>query len=162
MDNDVALPDERAFRADTRAGAFLLGDSLRRWRLCNIDWPFAQFAVSAAARHGAPAEWWFRFDCAGYPQQAPTARLWDPEREQPLPFDRWPAGRTRVSAVFRADWKDGTCLYLPCDRLSAAGHDEWRTAHPSLIWSPARGIVLYLEELSTLLNSSDYTGVRHA
>ncbi len=161
MQATIMLPDERAFRADVAAGPFLLGACLRRWRLGKVEWPFSLIAVTAAVREGAPEEWWFRFDCTGYPQQAPTARPWDHEADRPLPFDRWPGGRSRVPAVFRPDWKDGTCLYLPCDRVSAAGHEEWRTAHPSLIWSPARGIVLYLDELHALLNSSDYTGVRH-
>ena len=83
------------------------------------------------------------------------------DQGQPLPFDRWPAGKSRVPAVFRTDWKDGTCLYLPCDRVSAQGHGDWRTQHPSLLWSPERGITLYLGELYALLNSSDYTGARN-
>jgi len=162
MEAIATLPDERAFRADIAAGSFLLGACQHRWRLGRIDWPFAHIAVSAAARHGAPDEWWFRFDCSGYPQQAPTARPWEPEADQPLPSNRWPAGRCRVPAIFRPDWKNGTSLYLPCDRVSVAGHDAWRVDHPSLMWSPSRGIVLYLEELHALLNSSDYTGVRNA
>jgi len=142
------------------AGAFQLGVHRQRWRLGEIHWPHVDIAVSAAARSNAPGEFWFRFDCAGYPQQAPTARPWDSESNQPLPFPRWPAGASRVPAVFRPDWKDGTCLYLPCDRITAAGHENWRTDFPALQWSPTRGIVLYLDELSSLLNSSDYTGVR--
>lgn len=153
------LPDERAFRADVAAGPFQLGAFLGRWHLGTIDWPIVFVAVSAAERPGAPREWWFRFDCAGYPQQAPTARLWDAEANRPP--QRWPGGRSRVPAVFRPDWKDGTCLYLPCDRTSIAGHENWRTDHPALMWSPPRGIAMYLEELHALLNSSDYTGVRN-
>jgi len=161
MEAVAILPDERALRSDLAAGPFQLGVCLGHWRHGAIEWPFAHIAIAAAKRPGGPTEWWFRFDCAGYPQQAPTARLWDPETNQPLPTPRWPAGRSRVPAVFRPDWKDGTCLYLPCDRVSAAGHENWRTQHPSLVWSPARGIVLYLAELHQLLNSSDYTGVRN-
>lgn len=155
------LPDERAFRADTEAGAFLLGECLGHWRLGEVVWPFAHIAVAAAERSGAPAEWWFRFDCTGYPQQPPTARPWDVAANTPLPPARWPGGRSRVPAVFRPDWKDGTCLYLPCDRVTIAGHENWRAEHPSLIWSPAKGIVLYLGALHALLTSSDYTGVRN-
>jgi hypothetical protein len=161
MEAAAMLPDERAFRADVSSGAFLLGECQHRWKLGPVDWPSALIAVTAAARPGAPDEWWFRFDCSGYPQQAPTARPWDPEPNQPLPFSRWPTGRSRVPAVFRPDWKGGSCLYLPCDRISAAGHPNWRVDHPALAWSPARGITLYLEELHALLNSSDYTGARN-
>jgi hypothetical protein len=161
MEAVALLPDERAFLCDIAAGSFQLGVCQGRWRLGTIDWPVVQIAVSAAERAGAPREWWFRFDCSGYPQQAPTARPWDAEANQPLAAPRWPGGRSHVPAVFRPDWKDGTCLYLPCDRMSIAGHENWRNDHPSLMWSPIRGVVLYLEELHSLLNSSDYTGVRN-
>lgn len=162
MDTLSMKPDERALRADLAAGSFLLGVAQRRWRLVEIRWPVVQIAVSAASRPGAPEEWFFRFDCSGYPQEAPTARPCAPESDQPIPTKRWPGGRSRVPAVFRPDWKEGTCLYLPCDRVSAPGHAEWGTQHPALMWSPSRGIVLYLEELHALLNSSDYSGVRSA
>lgn len=161
MEAVAILPDERALRADLGEGSFQLGACLGRWRHGAIEWPYAHIAVTAADRPGGPSEYWFRFDCSGYPQQAPTARLWDPDENKPLPVSRWPAGRSRVPAVFRPDWKDGTCLYLPCDRVSVAGHENWRTDHPALVWSPSRGIVLYLAELNALLNSSDYTGVRN-
>jgi hypothetical protein len=161
MEEPNLLPDERSFRADLAAGPFQLGVCQGRWKLGLIEWPLVYLAVAAAERTGAPAEWWFRFDCSGYPQQAPTAKPWDMDAKGPLPGARWPSGRSRVPAVFRPDWRDGTCLYLPCDRVAAAGHDNWRNDHPSLIWSPAKGIVLYLQELYALLNSSDYTGGRN-
>lgn len=156
------LPDERALREDLAAAPFRLGEQVGRWRSGEIDWPGVHIGVSAAPRANAPSEWWFRFDCTGYPQQAPTARPWDIHGNQPLPGARWPGGRSRIPAVFRPDWKDGCCLYLPCDRVAFAGHDAWRVEHPSLMWSPTKGIVLYLGELYALFNSSDYTGVRHA
>jgi hypothetical protein len=162
MEVATLLPDERAFRADLAAGSFQLGICLGHWEVGTINWPLVHIAVTPAERNGSPQKWWFRFDCSGYPQQAPTARPWDNLANQPLPGPRWPGGRSRVPAVFRPDWKDGTCLYLPCDRISIAGHENWRTDHPSLVWSPSRGIVLYLQELHALLNSSDYTGVRNA
>ena len=161
MDDARVLPDERAFFADVAAGPFQLGVFQGRWRLGPIEWPLVYIAVAAAERNGAPREWWFRFDCSGYPQEAPTARPWDMDAKQPLPAPRWPGGRSRVPAVFRPDWRDGVCIYLPCDRVAAAGHENWRNDHPSLIWSPARGNMLYLQELHALLNSSDYTGLRN-
>lgn len=161
MEAVAILPDERALRADVAAAPFLLGVHVGHWQVGAIDWPFVNIAVFAAARANAPSEWWFRFDCSGYPQQAPTARPWDVATSGPLPGCRWPGGKTRIPAVFRPDWKEGICLYLPCDRVAAAGHDAWRVDHPALIWSPSRGIVLYLGELHALLNSSDYTGVRN-
>ena len=76
--------------------------------------------------------------------------------------ERWPGGKTRVSRSFKPGWKDGQCLYLPCDRLSIEGHDGWRTEYPSMIWSPASDITLYLRIVHDLLNSSDYSGSRGA
>lgn len=155
-------PDERALRADFSAGAFQLGVHEGRWRLGAITWPTVDIAVTAAERDGAPPEFWLRFNCAGYPQTAPTARPWDCSTVQPLAAGKWPNGTSRVPAVFRSDWKDGVCLYLPCDRVAAQGHDNWPNEYPSLQWSPERGIVLYLNEVHALLNSCDYKGTREA
>ena len=58
--------------------------------------------------------------------------------------------------MFRPDWKGGTALYLPCDRESIAGHDNWRHEMPSKIWRPSAGIVQYLELVHELLNCADY------
>jgi hypothetical protein len=160
VDGGIIRPDERVLRSDVASGAFLLGSCRKRWRLDGIAWPFVTIAVAAAPRLNAPGEWWFRFECSDYPQQAPTARPWDPERREPLVFARWPAGKSRVPAIFRPEWKSGACLYLPCDRESVAGLDTWRTDHAALMWSPTRGISMYVEALHELLNSSDYTGVR--
>ena len=58
-----------------------------------------------------------------------------------LAADQWPKGAGgRVTSVFRTNWKGGTALYLPCDRVSIQGHDNWRTEMPSKIWRPADGI----------------------
>ena len=154
------LPDERALRADLAAGAFQLGLHENRWKMGNVIWPNIDIAISAAERDSAPSEYWLRFDCSGYPNAAPTARPWDADINQPLAANRWPGGASRVPAVFRPDWKDGTCLYLPCDRIAREGHDNWPNEYPSLQWSPAKGIVLYLDEVYALLNSSDYKGMR--
>lgn len=153
-------PDERALREHLERGDFALSSHLGRWRLERVAWPFVLLEVSAAARAGAPARYGFRFDCQGYPQAAATARLWDIEQDSPLPVPCWPTGRSRVTAVFRPDWKDGACLYVPCDRLTIEGHDSWRHEHPAQIWRPERALVGYLEVIHELLNSSDYMGVR--
>src|SRR5262245_53335812 len=108
MESVVALPDERAFHADLASGAFLLGVCQGKWEFGQVIWPLAFIAIFSSPRPNAPEKWWFRFDCSGYPQQAPTARPWDPQQNVPLPFDRWPTGKSRVPAVFRTDWKDGT------------------------------------------------------
>ena len=150
----MTSPDERAFWADVNKPAFRLGQAEGRWRILIVNWPFA--LISVTAKDGR--QYVLRFDCSGYPQAPPTAGPWDAELKARLAFDRWPRSRGgRLGAVFRPNWKDGTALYLPCDRLSILGHDNWRTEMPSKIWRPAEGIVQYLELVHELLHCRDYT-----
>ena len=146
-------PDQRAFKSDVAKAAYRLGEAEGRWRLIETDWPHAFLAVTAKDGH----EYILRLDCAGYPQVPPTGGPWDRTRNEVLAFDRWPRGRGgRVSAVFRPDWRHGTALYLPCDRTSVAGHDNWRHEMPSKVWRAADGIVQYLELVHELLHCRDY------
>ncbi len=146
-------PDQRAFEADVAKPAFRLGQVEGRWRLISTAWPFAFLGV--VAKDGR--EYVLRLNCAGYPQAAPTGGPWDMKDDRILAFELWPRGKGgRVSAVFRTNWKTGSALYLPCDRESIAGHDNWRNEMPSKIWRPADGIVQYLELVHELLQSCDY------
>ena len=154
--------DERVFRAHVRAGPFQSGVDRGRWRLISIGWPYAIIGLSAAPRPGAPDEYALRFNLAGYPQSAPTARPWDVEQDAPLPTARWPHGRSRVPQAFRPDWQGGSALYLPCDRVSFQGHDAWRSQHPHMLWKPTGDITQYLQIIYELLTSSDYSGIRGA
>lgn len=149
----MASPDERALRADLARPAFRLGQVEGRWRLAGIAWPHVLIGVTA--KDGR--EYILRLDCAGFPQTPPTGGPWDAERNTVLAADRWPRSKGgRVGAVFNPCWKGGTALYLPCDRESIAGHDNWRTEMPSKIWRPTDGIVQYLELVHELLHSRDY------
>jgi hypothetical protein len=150
----VIGPDQRAFEVDIAKPVFRLGVLEEKWRLYSVSWPFV--VIEVAARDGC----WYplRFNCAGYPQVPATAGPWDMARNKVLPFDRWPRGNGgRVTAVFRTNWKNGTALYLPCDRESIVGHDNWRTEMPSKIWRPSEGLPQYLELVHELLNSRDYS-----
>ena len=150
----MTLPDERALRAYLLKPAFRLAEIEGRWRLVKIAWPFVQISVCASDG----LIYVLRLNCAGYPQVPPTGGPWDPARDIVLTFDRWPRSRGgRVAAVFRTDWKNGTALYLPCDRESITGHDNWRHELPSKIWRPALGINQYLELVHELLNCPDYS-----
>ena len=146
-------PDQRAFEADIAKPVFRLGVLEEKWRLYSVSWPFVVIEVTAK-----DGRWYaLRFNYAGYPQLAPTAGPWDTVRNTVLPFDRWPRGKGgRVTAVFRTNWKSGTALYLPCDRESIVGHDNWRVEMPSKIWRPSEGLTQYLELVHELLNSRDY------
>ena len=149
----MSAPDERAFEADVAKPAFRLGQAEGRWRLLKTVWPFVFMSVTAKDGRAFT----LRFNCAGYPQTPPTAGPWDINRNAVLAIDRWPRGVSgRVKAVFRPDWKNGTALYLPCDRESIAGHPNWRTEMPSKIWRPVDGILQYLELVHELLQSRDY------
>jgi|SRR5579872_6725919 len=147
-------PDERALHADLAKANFRLGQVEGRWRLVEIAWPLVLIAVTARDRR----EFILRFECTGYPQTSPTACPWDPKRSAILAFERWPGSSGgRVGCVFRPKWKDGTALYLPCDRQAIAGHDHWPSEMPSKIWRPSEGIVQYLEIVHELLNCPDYS-----
>jgi hypothetical protein len=156
--NGIVRPDQQAFEVHCTRADFRLGEIEGRWKHLATAWPCAMIEVTAAARPNAPERYAFRFDLAGYPAAA-TARPWNAEKDNPLPFNLWPTGKTIVPSIFRREWKDGTCLYWPVDRVSMEGHDQWRHEHPSRLWQPKRGIICYLEQLHDLLHSSDYSGV---
>ena len=152
-------PDRVLLELDLAAPEFRCGEVEGRFRHVSTHWPHAVIAVAAPPMPGAPQEFGFRFNCSGYRRTPVTAQPWDIASNTPLPPARWPTGPRMASAVFRPDWKQGQCLYLPCDRHSIEGHDEWRTKYPSRLWKPARGIMCYLEQIYDLFHHSDYSGV---
>ena len=152
-------PDQALFAQDLVAPAFRCGEIEGRWRHIATAWPHAIIAVSAPERPNAPREYGFRFECSGYRQNPVTGQPWDVDANVPLPAPRWPTGDGVVASVFRPTWKQGQCLYLPCDRMAIDGHDDWRHQHPNRLWQAARGIICYLEQIFELLNQSGYTGV---
>ncbi len=155
-------PDYQALLADLKRPNFLLGVSGGRWRLISLEWPHLVLAISAAQRPDSPVEYCFRFECTGYPRIPATGRAWDSAANAPLPVAKWPGGKQRVPMVFRPEWKNGECLYVPCDRQSIEGHDNWRVQLASMCWVESIGIVRYLEVVHELINSQDYTGLRRA
>lgn len=133
-----------------QSARFLAGASRGRWQLMELEWPL--LFVQISSRVGTSVV--LKIDCNGYPQQPPTATPWDYDKVTKLDTALWPSGG-RVSNVFRPDWKNGTALYLPCDRVSIEGHPNWYNEYPSLIWDPQRGIVQYLEAIHDLLQSHE-------
>lgn len=129
---------------------FLAGAVRGRWKVVQFEWPLLFVEISARDGRGVV----LKIDCAGYPQQPPTAMPWNIETGTMLAHGLWPRGG-RVSNVFRPDWKNGTALYLPCDRQSIEGHSNWYSEYPSLIWKPDRGIVQYVEVVHDLLQSQE-------
>jgi hypothetical protein len=160
--NAPLSPDRVLLDLDLAAPEFRCGEVEGRWRHVATAWPHVVIAVAAPPRPGAPAEFGFRFNCSGYRHTPVTAQPWNLATNQPLLPASWPTGPSIVSSVFRPEWKNGHCLYLPCDRMSIEGHDQWRNEHPSRLWQPTRGIICYLEQLHGLFFDCDYSGVRSA
>ena len=156
--SDSMLLDEKIFRAHVEDGPFQSGVFLKKWRLISINWPYVLICVSATIHEGWPSEYCFRFTCDNYPASAVTAQPWDLERKAPLGACKWPNGKYRVPSVFRPGWKNGQCLYIPCDRISIDGHSDWHSVHAHLIWKSSSDITLYLDAIYELLNSNDYSG----
>lgn len=136
--------------AHLRGGAFQIGEAKGRWRWIKSVWPAAYIQVFS----GDGRMFTLRFDCTGYPEQPPTATLWDLATDRQLEAVQWPQGG-RVSQVFNPSWKSGGALYLPCDRQSIEGHHNWFSEFPWLIWNPAKGIVQYVQAVSEVLNSNE-------
>ena len=143
--------DERAFRTHTGRPDFEIGTAKGQWQLFRIDWPWAILTVTA--RDGI--KWAFRFHLPGYPVALPNAQPWSLETDGPLTATHWPSGTGRVAAAFNHGWNT-SALYLPCDRLALAGHEQWLVQHPEKAWPPVRGIVHYLEIIHDLLASHQY------
>lgn len=160
---NVPLPPDRVMlEQDLAAPEFRCGEIEGRWRFVSLSWPHVIVSVSAPARSQSPDEYAFRFECTGYRQTPVTAQPWEIISNGPLPARVWPTGPSMVPSVFRPEWKQGLCLYLPCDRMSIEGHEGWRNDHPSRMWQPERGIVCYLEQIYELFHESDYSGIRGA
>ncbi|MCW5765166.1 MAG: hypothetical protein KIT68_04235 [Phycisphaeraceae bacterium] len=115
--------------------------------------------TKARALKDSPDRFFFKFDFTNYPTEAPTGCLVDPETGELLPQEKRPKGSERVAIVFRTNWKDGTALYHPYDRVAIEGHSAWPTTHPHLIWTPKHTICDLLIELHGLLDSEEYTHV---
>jgi hypothetical protein len=144
--------DEKSLRADLASARFLAGEDRKRWAFKRLAWPHLYVSVTARDRR----EFTLRLNCTGFPSAAPTGTFWDLATNQRLGFDRWPKGGERLRQAFRADWKGGDALYIPCDRESFVGHGGWTEQYPQLVWKPSKGICHYLEVVHELLQSRDY------
>lgn len=158
MPEGTISPAEQVLRLHLESGRFRSGAVAGWWRLVALSWPHVVIAVNARDE----IEYGFRFECSDYPRTPVTAQPWDIDRNAPLEHGKWPTGRSRIPLAFNPGWKGGTCLYLPCDRLSIDGHQHWVNQHPALLWDPAKGICKYLGIVHELLSSGDYGGRRAA
>jgi hypothetical protein len=158
----VAPLDQQALEQHINRPEYRLAKYERRWEILSVKWPNVLVRIYAEYRNGAPGYFDFKFDCAGYPNMAPTAIPWDCSIDQPLAFARWPKGRTQIPSIFNPGWNNGRALYLPCDRLAIAGHPDWPTRYAHWLWKVGGGLSQYVRIIHGLLNSPDYTGLRGA
>lgn len=152
VNGDATLPPAHAaLLQHLEEAPFLMGAMNGRWQLRSIAWPIVFFDVRARdGRH-----YTLRLDCGGYPQ-APTGAFWDVAAATWLQAPRWPRAGARFGAALRSDWQGGTALYVPCDRASLPGHEQWLQLHPAWAWDAKVGISRYLNVVWTMLNGQDY------
>jgi len=166
MGNELT-PDERALRADLEAAPFQSQEG-QRWGNPTIHWPYLYLWVKARFIPEKVDRYWLRLNCAGYPKHAPTGTFWNMERDVQLENALRPWGVGEVELVFRINWPNppygdpGSALYMLCDRIGLESHDsDWTEAkYPGTIWTPEKGIIYYLDEVTRLLDSQEYTGPR--
>lgn len=151
INGDASMDACQRLRADLEAAAFVAGERDGRWILRELVWP--DLFVDVIARN--KDRFTLRLQCAGYPQ-APTGAFWDVAAGGWLAAARWPRAGGRFGNALRTDWQGGTALYIPCDRMSINGHDQWRQLYPAWLWDPQIGIVRYLDVVWTLINGDDY------
>ena len=93
--------------ADLEQGDFLSGRDAGRWRIVSYESPILDFTISATGPDGAASEYGFRANLSNYAAQTPMVRIWDHERNAPVPGDRRPKGGERVEKTFRC-WGENT------------------------------------------------------
>jgi hypothetical protein len=150
--------DSEMFWAHVELPEFQAGLDNGYWGLLQeksaVEWPFVLIWVKAATKANCPDRYVFRFDLAGYPQQAPTACPWDIDKKAPLAPNQWPRGPRHVSKVFNPGWRTNA-LYAPCDREPMKDHGQWRQTYRGLWWESTFTIVVYLRFIHRLLTSED-------
>jgi len=152
VNGDASLTsDHAALLKHLERAPFALGEMNGRWKLRGIAWPIVFIDVRARDER----EFTLRLQCDNYPG-IPTGAFWDPVSDTWLPAPRWPRTGARFGSALRTDWHSGTALYIPCDRNSIAGHEQWLQLHPAWAWDSNVGIARYLEVVWVMLNGEDY------
>lgn len=128
---------------------FISGVEAGRWRLVNQAFPIVDIAISATEKDGKPSEYVFRFELTNHPAQAPMARIWDLETNQPLPAAKRPTGNGRVAKAFQS-WGTDT-VYRPWERYTGP-HNNNAANLPHLAWRSDRNLLFVLEDLHGILN----------
>lgn len=148
VNGDAALSVEQQTLHDhLHSALFLSGEDDERWKFREDRWPYVFIDVRSLDN-----QWYtLRLRCDGYPRQAPTGSFWDASSNVPLAAGRWPRAAKTCGQALRTDWQGGSALYIPCDRQSISGHDQWAQLYPAWLWSPSIGLTRYLSVVSELL-----------
>jgi hypothetical protein len=153
--------DHECFLEHLALPAFQQGLDQGAWGVVKNDavvWPDAILWISAPVRTNSPDRFYLRFNLRDYPEKAPTATVWDIDRNQRLDPAKWPKGRGDVAMAFRTNWNNAIALYAPWDRVALACHPDWAAKHPGVAWKRSHTIVHYLRMTLELLWSDEYTG----
>ena len=157
--NGLRSMDQTTFERDVRAAEFMKGVVNEWWNIVSDDeWPVVVIWIAAANRPSSPTGFFFRCNFLNYPQKAPTAQLWDNDKNAPLEHASYPKGQL-VQEIFRSDWNDGQAIYAPFDRQATDTHPQWIQEHPRRAWTPDRTLGWYCQTIWTYLNNESYCGV---
>jgi hypothetical protein len=80
---------ERLLQKHLKRDCFLIGVEEGAWRLVNLMWPRAVFALGDRFSSG-DGKAVVNFCLGRYPIDAPTLQLWDPSTNMPLAVNAWP------------------------------------------------------------------------
>lgn len=95
-----------------------------------------------------------RFECSGYPDEAPSVLFVNTEGST-LDPTAWPRGTANFHAVVKPPPHCFLCM--PLTREGLQHHGEWRTTRAA--WNPGRHTLMDLfNYLQRLLDSTDYQG----
>ncbi len=144
MPEPGAGPAQQRIERDLHSADFDSGVRAGLWQQAVLRWPHLTAVVTA----GDGRQLGLRIAVDDYPALAPGGRLWDLDRDVPLPPARWPAGGS-AAQVFRPDWPNSTspAPYIACDREGLAAHPNWADEHPGRAWNPRRTIAFYLRQI---------------
>ncbi|WP_293682605.1 hypothetical protein, partial [uncultured Phenylobacterium sp.] len=131
---------------------FRLGVRRGKWELALLSFPHAYVRIVAPVRDRGPDAFLLRLECTGYRATAPTAALWDGQRNIALPLEQRPR-QANGQVVIAFSPGCGECLYHPIDRQARS---HWPNQHADLAWGPDSDIVTFLERVHDLLHDSEY------
>lgn len=157
--------DKKQFTQDIQSYLFTDAIAEGRWDIVNRetigqDWPIVYFWVECPKAPNDEKKFFFKFNLEDYPNQAPEICIWDMKTNTQLANTERPRGTGDVTMTFRCDWKNGTNLYTPYERVALREHlPNWPNEYPLLSWKSGKDSILKpLEHMHSLLTGGHYNG----